>query len=136
MLVADVNVIMRAFLVLRPDLIAAVGNRIYCPRLPEGTTLPALGFFVRGGSSIHDCPLRPQVSFQFDCWAATPQGAREVYRALYSSLQDTWMASVVVGANTYTIQHAMEEVQGQDIQETEIIGYSKVLTFFRVFIEA
>ena len=127
----DVNAILRTFLAADPGLIAVVGARIYTPRIPEQTSLPALGFFVRGGSSSPYIPPLVEPSFQFDCWGNNPIEARSVYIALYDCLQG--IQQQAVGA--YRIASAIEEVQAQDIQDVEYPNYHRVLSFFRIMIE-
>ncbi|GAI07577.1 unnamed protein product, partial [marine sediment metagenome] len=85
--IADSNSIIRAYLATQATLTGLVGTRIYCPRLPENTTLPAVSFFTRGGTSTPYIPGMPEPSVQFDCWADNPMEARKVYDALYGSLQ-------------------------------------------------
>ena len=125
----DVNAIVRAYLV--GPMAATVGTRIYCPRLPEKTTLPALGFFVRGGASNPYIPPIVAPSFQFDCWGSSPIQARSVYIALYDCLQG--IQNVTVGA--YKIKSAIEEVQGYEMQDVEFPGYHRVVTFFKIMLE-
>ncbi|MBT9164022.1 MAG: hypothetical protein DDT23_00011 [candidate division WS2 bacterium] len=131
--IPDVNAIFRAYLVTQPEVTRLVGTRIYCPRLPENATLPAIGYFVRGGPSgnPHIPPLLTP-SFQVDCWADSLPRAREVYRAVYSALQGIQDVIITVGGINYRILSAREEVQGQDLIENEIPNYSRVLTFFEV----
>jgi len=138
-MIEDTNKIIRAYLVTQTILTNLVGGaspRIYCPRLPENATLPAVSFLVRGGGS--NVYIKPIVSpsVQFDCWADNLMDAREVYRALYDVLQGQQMVNVVVGGNTFTIMSAREEVQGQDLQDVDIPNYFRVLTFFAVMIRA
>ena len=88
--VADVNEIVRAYLIANADIIAFFAPddpRIYCPRLPENASLPAVGLFVRGGPSTPYIPGIPSPSFQIDCWADNSIEARLLYRTVYSSLQ-------------------------------------------------
>ena len=185
----DTNSIVRTYLATQTVLTTLVGARIYCPRLPENATLPAVSFFTRGGLSTPYIPGMPEPSVQFDCWADNPIEARKVYRALYDSLQGIQNISVVSPAlvigtdsNDYTcilahtanernkpitgaltatywvasgttglgsvwvagtpyrltseILSAIEEVQGQDLVDTEIPNYFRVLTFFSVMIRA
>jgi hypothetical protein len=132
----DTNAIVREYLSLDAGLTALVGQRIYCPRLPQNATLPAVGFFTRGGTSNPYIPDMPSPSKQFDCWADNLIDAREVYRALYDALQGIQNVSVTVGGSTYYILSAEEEVQGQDIIDNEIPNYFRVLTFFRIMIRA
>ncbi len=136
MAIGDVNAIIRSYLTtsstLVDPLIALVAARIYCPRLPENATLPAVSFFTRGGTSTPYIPGIPEPSVQFDCWAENPIDAREVYRALYDALQG--IQNVTVGA--YQIMSAIEEVQGQDLVDVEIPNYFRVLTFFSIMIRA
>ncbi len=90
MTIGDINAIIRAYLVTQTALTALVGGatpRIYSPRLPEKATLPAVGFFARGGISTPYIPGIVTPSVQFDCWAETSIEARRVYRALYDALQ-------------------------------------------------
>ena len=126
----DSNVITRAYLATQAELTGLVAARIYCPRLPENATLPAIGFFTRGGTSTPYIPDMPAPSVQFDCWADDPIEARQVYRALYDCLQG--IQNVAVGSNY--ILSAREEVQGQDLVDTEIQGYFRVLTFFEIMV--
>ena len=146
MSVADTNAIIRTYLITSSakvdNLIALVGERIYCPRLPEKIDLadgPAISFFARGGTSTPYIPGIVSPSVQFDCWATDIDGgdsgsikARQVYRALYDALQG--IQNVTVGS--YQIMSAIEEVQGQDLVDTEIQNYFRVLTFFEVMIRA
>ncbi|MCJ7669569.1 MAG: DUF3168 domain-containing protein [Dehalococcoidia bacterium] len=135
----DTNQVIRTYLLTDPILAGLVGTKIYCPRVPEKTVLPAISFFTRGGTSlpIKNGIARPSV--QFMCWDDNPIGAREVYGALFDFLQGTGgyydaYTSVVIGANTYYILSATEEVQGQDLQD-EASNYYYVLTFFEVKIK-
>lgn len=126
----DTNAVIKSYLATDTALTALVGTRIYCPRLPENATLPAIGFFTRGGTSTPYIPGMPVPSVQFDCWADDPIEAREVYRALYDALQG--IQNVSVGSNY--ILSAIEEVQGQDLVDTDIQGYYRVLTFFEIMV--
>ena len=125
----DTNSTIRAYLAADPGLIALVVDRIYCPKLPEGASLPAIGFFTRGGISTPYIPGWLSPSVQFDCWATSNIIARQVYRALYDSLQG--IQNVAVGSNY--ILSAIEEVQGQDLQD-EVQGYFRVITFFQIMV--
>ena len=130
----DTNSIIRTYLTTSSTkvdpLIALVGTRIYCPRLPENAALPAVGFFTRGGSATPYIPDMPNPSVQFDCWADDPIEARSIYLALYDALQG--IQNVAVGSNY--ILSAIEEVQGQDLVDMEIPDYFRVLTFFSILI--
>ena len=132
---SDVNSILRAYLAADAGLIGVVGNRIYCPRLPEGATLPALGFFVRGGNSTPYIPPIVEPSFQFDCWGSSPIEARSVYTALYDALQGIQNVKVTIAPDDYYIKSAIEEVQGQDVQSVDFPNYYRVISFFRVKIQ-
>ena len=132
----DTNSIIRAFLMTQTVLTDVVGQRVFSPRLPENTTLPALGFFTRGGTSSPYIPGMPEPSIQFDCWGDSPIAAREVYRALYDVLQGIQRQTVAVGGSNYIIWSAIEEVQGQDLQDVDIPEYFRVLTSFRIMIRA
>lgn len=128
----DVNAIVKKYL---DGQLGLAGVGIYCPRLPEKATLPALGFFVRGGSSTPYIPQLVSPSFQFDCWGASSLIARAVYSALYDCLQGIQDISVVIAPNTYYIVSAREEVQGYDMVDVENSGYHRVLTFFEIMIK-
>jgi len=90
----DTNAVIRTYLLTQAELTGLVGTRIYCPRLPENATLPAIGFFTRGGTSTPYIPGIPSPSVQFDCWADNHMEARNVYSALYESLQGIQNISV------------------------------------------
>ena len=132
MAVADVNAIINTYLNTNVPLGALVDDRIYCPRLPEKATLPAVSYFVRGGLSTPYIPGIVSPSVQFDCWAANPIDAREIYRALYDALQG--IQNITVGA--YQIMSAIEEVQGQDLVDAEVPNYFRTLTFFSIMVRA
>lgn len=134
MAIADTNSIIRAYLITCGTLttLLATVNSIYCPRLPENTVLPAISFFTRGGVSTPYIPGIISPSIQFDCWANDPIDAREVYRALYDSLQG--IQDQAVGA--YKILSAIEEVQGQDLVDVDIPNYFRVVTYFSMMIRA
>ena len=137
MSIADTNSIIRSYLttssVKADPLIALIGTRIYCPRLPENAALPAIGFFTRGGTSTPYIPGLVNPSVQFDCWADNPITARQVYRLLYDALQG--IQNVATGT-TQGILSAIEEVQGQDLVDNEIQDYFRVMTFFEIMIRA
>jgi len=135
MAIADTNSIIRSYLITCGTLTALIGGatpRIYCPRLSENATLPAVSYFTRGGSSTPYIPGIITPSVQFDCWADNPIDAREVYNKLYDNLQG--LQNHTIGA--YKILSAIEEVQGQDLVDTEIPNYFRVLTFFSIMIRA
>ncbi len=108
MAIADTNRIIMSYLTTSSakvdPLIALVGERIYCPRIPEKIKLsdgPAISYFTRGGISTPYIPGIPEPSVQFDCWATDIDGeksgsirAREVYRLLYDALQGIQNVSV------------------------------------------
>jgi len=134
-IVADVNEIVRAHLVADAGIIAFFAPdvpRVYCPRLPENAKLPAVSLFVRGGSSSPYIPNLPSPSFQIDAWANTSITARLLYRTIYSALQG--LQNQTVGA--YKILSAIEEVQGQDLVDSDIQGYFRTLCFFSIMIRA
>ena len=137
MSMADTNSIIRSYLTTSSTkvdpLIALVGARIYCPRLPENASLPAISFFTRGGTSTPYIPGIVNPSVQFDCWADNPITARQVYRLLYDALQG--IQNIATGT-TQGILSAIEEVQGQDLVDNEIQDYFRVMTFFEVMIRA
>ena len=137
MAITDTNSVIRAYLITQPLLTTLLTNadgtfRIYCPRLPENATLPAISFFTRGGISTPYIPGIPSPSVQFDCWASDSITARKIYNKLYDALQG--IQGVTVGA--YTILSAIEEVQGQDLVDSEIPNYFRVFAFFSIMIRA
>ena len=127
----DTNSVLRAYLAADTGIAALVGTRIYCPRAPENASLPNITFFTRGGRSTPYIPDLPSPSVQIDCWADDPIEAREVYRALYDALQG--IQNVTVGTNV--ILSAIEEVQGQDLVDTDIPGRFRVLSFWEIMIK-
>ncbi len=133
MSIGDTNSIIKAYLDTQTALTAVATGGIFCPRLPENATLPAISFFTRGGTSTPYIPGIVTPSVQFDCWADNPITARQVYRALYDALQG--IQNIATGA-TQGIISAIEEVQGQDLVDVEIPNYFRVLTFFSVMIRA
>ena len=138
-MIADVNQILRSYLVNNVDIIALFAPdspRVYCPRLPENAKLPAVSLFVRGGSSTPYIPGILTPSFQIDCWDDESIGARLLYRTVYSALQG--IQNVAVGADPpgYQIMSAIEEVQGQDLVDVEVPNYFRTLTFFSIEIRA
>jgi len=145
MAIADSNKIIRDYLIADAGIIALFlpdAPRIYCPRLPEKATLPAISFFTRGGTSTPYIPGLPSPSVQFDCWATDTAlisgsiNARQVYRVLYDALQG--IQNIPVGAVPpgYQIMSAIEEVQGQDLVDELVPNYFRVLCFFSIMIRA
>ena len=134
--IIDVNVILRTHLLLDAGLIALVADRIYAPNLPQNVTLPAIALFVRGGVATPYIPGTPEPSFQITCWADRAANAREVYDAVYNCLQGIQNTDVVVGVDTYQIMSAIEETQGQDLQDPDALNYFKTLGFFKVLMRA
>ncbi|KKL78366.1 hypothetical protein LCGC14_2025530 [marine sediment metagenome] len=138
MSLVDTNRLIRQYLTtaaaLTNPLIALVGARIYCPRLPENATLPAVSYFTRGGTADPIHPKYTSPSVQFDCWAANSIDAREVYRTLYDAMQGLVSVSITVAGTAYYIMKVREEVQGQDLVDTEIQNYFRVLTFYSITI--
>ena len=136
MAIADTNKIIRDYLITQTALTAVATGGIFCPRLPENATLPAIGFFTRGGDSTPYIPGIVTPSIQFDCWADSPIAARTIYRALYDVLQGIQNETVTVDGSDYVILGAQEEVQGQDLQDVDIPTYYRVLTSFSMMIRA
>lgn len=131
----DTNLVVRDYLISRTDLTDLVSNKIYAANpLPENVELPAISFFTRGGTSIPSVPTVVIPSVQFSCWADDPIEARKIYRVLYDELNGLYDATVTIDGTIYHITRAVEEVQGQDIQDTDIPGYWKVLTFYSITI--
>ncbi len=134
----DTNTVVRAYLAANAGLIALVGTRIYCPRMPHSPTapaaLPAVSFFTRGGINTPYIPDLLSPSKQFDCWADDPIEARQIYRALYDALQGLQNVKVTIGATDYYIKSAIEEVAGQDLVDSEIQNYYRVLSFWEIMV--
>ena len=131
----DANVVIREYLISKVSLTDLVDERIYAANpLPENVTLPAIAFFVRGGTSIPEVPTIIIPSVQFNCWADDPIEARKIYRALYDVLNGLGNEEIVIDAISYYIVLAREEVQGQDIQDVDIQGLWNVLTFYSITI--
>lgn len=136
MATVDTNSVIRAYLVVQAGIIASVGTKVYAPRAPEDAVLPFITFFSRGGVNNPYIPPMMEPSVQFDCWADSPRSARAVYGALYDALQGVQRQVVDVDGTDYIIWSAVEEIQGQDIVDVEILGYFRTLTFFKFVIKA
>ena len=138
MSLVDTNELIRDYLLTSNDtndpLIALIGSRLYCPRLIENVTLPAISYFTRGGAADYNVVDIVVPSVQFDCWADGIIAARQVYRALYDALQGLGNAAVVQDGTTYYIVRAREEVHGQDLSDFEIDNYFRVMTFYAITI--
>ena len=148
MSLVDTNRLIRTYLttscVLTDPLILLIGDRLYCPRLKQDTTLPAISYFTRGGSSSPELPHIFSPSVQFDCWAEDTEVAgvvtsglaiaRQVYRALYDALQGLDSVPVTIDGTLYYIMKAREEVHGQDLVDVEVPNYFRVLTFYSITI--
>ena len=130
----DTNAVIRAYLAANAGVLALVGARVYCPRLPENATLPAISLFTRGGVPNPHIETLQHPSVQIDCWADNPIDAREVYRAVFDCLQGLQDATQVIGATTYYLKSAVLEVDGQDIVDAEIQGYFRCLSFWQFMI--
>jgi hypothetical protein len=124
----DSNILIRSYLVTQEPLTNLVGTRIFCPKIPENCTLPAISFNTRGGKSDPYNPSYVVPSVQFSCWGNTPQEARSVYGCLYDALQGL--------QNWGNILSVTEDVQGQDLEDPTILNYYQVLTFFSFIIKA
>ena len=139
MSLVDTNRLIRTYLltpsVLADPLILLIVDRLYCPRLPEKATLPAISYLSRGGSSDPNFPKYASPSVQFDCWADNPIDARKVYRALYDALQGLVSVAIVIDGTTYYVMKVREEVHGQDLVDVEIPNYFRVLTFYSITIK-
>jgi len=124
--VQDTNAIIHSFLITQSPLKELVSDRIYCPKLPQNCVLPALSYNTRGGKSDPYIPTIVTPSVQFSCWGNTPIIARQVYGALYDALQglEDWGS----------IASAIEEVQGQDMEDPDVPNFYKVITFFSIMI--
>ena len=130
----DTNSIIRAYLAADTALAALVGTRIYCPRLPENATLPAINFFTRGGTSISKVPKVVIPSIQINCWAKDPVESRKIYRAVYDVLNGLGNYECTIDGTTYYIIYTREEVQGQDIQDVDIQNLWNTMSFYSITI--
>lgn len=130
----DTNTVLRTYL-LTQSVAVLVTNRIYCPRAPENAVVPNITFFTRGGTSTPYIPDLPSPSVQIDCWADDSVEARQIYRTLYDNLQGIQNVAVVIGATTYHIASAIEEVHGQDLVDTDIPGRFRVLSFWTIMVK-
>lgn len=129
---ADTNSILRAWLVAQTSLTNLVNTRIYCGKLPEGATLPAITFVTNGGQADETIATFPEASIQFNCWADDPIEARQIYRALYDALYPLLRESVTVGTNTYYILWTQETTHGIDLQDPDIPNYYRILSYWTI----
>ena len=127
--------IMHTYLSAQAALMALITGGLYSPRLPESKSPPAMAFFVRGGTANPHIPPIPSPSFQFDCWADSPEDAYDIYLELYDTIQGIENQSVTVGGTGYRIMSVVEEVQGQQIQPVDPKDYHRVLGLFKVMME-
>ena len=131
----DTNQVVREYLIDQAGITALVSDRVYAANpLPENVDLPCISFFTRGGTSIPSVPQIVVPSVQFSCWANDPIEARQVYRALYDELNGLYDANVTIDGTVYWIMRAIEEVQGQDLQDMDIPGLWRTLTFYAITI--
>ena len=131
----DTNIVILTYLLSKTDITDLVSTRVYAANpLPENAMLPAINFLTRGGTSIPKVPVVVSPSVQFNCWAETPGGAREVYRALYDVLNGLNNAEITIDGTNYYITYAREEVQGQDIQDIAIQGFWNTMAFYSITI--
>jgi len=129
------NIVIRDWLIAQTGITDLVSNRVYAANpLPENVTLPAISFFTRGGSSIAEVPTIIMPSVQFNCWASSNTGAREIYRALYDELNGLNNAQITIDGTDYFILYSREEVQGQDISDESIPGFWNTMSFYTITI--
>jgi len=129
------SIILRAYLASITDLTDEVETRIYSPRLPKNHKLPAVSFFVRGGTATPYIPSYVSPSFQFDCWADDPLVSRSIFNIIYDDLQGMENKIVDVGGTNYTIVSAIEETRGQDLQSIDYPNYFRTLGFFSIIMK-
>lgn len=131
----DTNIVIREYLISKASLTDLVEERIYAANpLPENATLPAIAFFTRGGTSLSAVPTVVSPSVQFTCWADDALEARKIYRALYDVLNGLGNAEITLEGINYYITAALEEVQGQDIQDADVKNYWRVVSFYSITI--
>jgi hypothetical protein len=79
-----------AALVNNPDVVAAVGNRLYPNVAPEGAAFPHVTYYRAGTTRTRTytgtAGTKPVV--QFDCWAQTYPEAKAVALAIAGALND------------------------------------------------
>jgi len=144
MAIGDINSIIRKWLSACTTLIALIGTadpRIYCPRLEENATLPAVSFKVIGGDSTPYIPGIVEPLVEFDCWANNLEDAREVYRALYDNLQGIqgrtgWLSFPLIWPVVWghRLLSAIEENRGADLVDTDIQNRFRKRTTFRIMV--
>jgi len=129
--VIDTNAIIRTFLAAQSGITTLTGSRIFGPPgLPPRYSISdgaAISFFTRGGGSETHYPvLRPSV--QFNCWAATPIAARQVYRALFDAL---WYVKDEKIGSAYILS-ATEDTAGQDLRDPDEPTWFYVLSLWTI----
>ena len=134
--IIDTDVILLTHMLADAGLIALVTDRIFVGAVPQNTTLPCVTLNTRGGDSTPYIPGIPHPSVQIDSWGGSTVEARAVHNAVYNCLQGIQNIDVVVGVGTYQIMSAIEEVQGQDLQDPDVPEYFRVLGFFKVWMRA
>lgn len=94
---------LRLFLLSRPGVVEAVGERVYPEPLPQGATLPAVTYSDVSdvGSTSNDgpdCLRRPR--YQLTHWARTREAARRVdatTRQVMSGFRGQWPGGLRIG---------------------------------------
>lgn len=116
---------------------AAVGENIFAPVLPEGTSMvdgqqAAIVVRKRGGHSHPEIPPLLGPSFEVECWAYESPNAT----ALYGLVRDLVHGAnnVNLGAAGYIIS-AQEEIPGQDIIDPDT-HWPYVLAIFQILLRA
>ena len=130
----DTNAVLRTYLLTQPCAIL-VTNRIYCPRAPQDAAVPNITFFTRGGRGTPYIPDLPYPSVQIDVWAADPLTARTIYISMHKSLQGLQNQVVAIGADTFHISSAIEEVHGQDLVDVDIPNRFRVLSYWEIIVK-
>lgn len=127
------NSIIITYLLGEANITGLVGTQIFCPRIPEGESLPAISFFCRGGPSGSKY-VSPDTdgSFQFDCWADDPLEARNIYIQLRESLHGVENQTVTISGHDYKLLGAELEVPGIDEVDIDIPEYFKTRAFFKI----
>jgi len=139
MALAETDKIILTYLKAQSGLTALLTDAdegIYIPRLPEGADLPAISMFSQGGAAQPYIPDFVMPDIQFLCWASDLIVARQVYRKLYDVLHAIANVTVTYDGKNFKIHSAIEEVQGQDLQDVTVTDYFSVMTSYRFTISA
>lgn len=131
----DINKAFRAALLEDVAIAAAVGTRVYWPRLPGGVDGwkpdkgTAIVFAVRGGYNHEEIKQLVTPSYKLQVWSSTSAKARAVYQLVHNRMH-TATNLVTAEGKFRSIQ---EESYGQDVIDPDT-NWPTVVTFYNALL--